>query len=163
MEEHKNYIIEHGSEINWFDLHTVYHRAGLGHILSDIDVVFELDNEVIFLEFKNYDLSPNPVEFSEVNTVKKNLQIARKYYDSYLTVNTFVQASTKKKRYFFVLVHGDLDVPMRSILYEKIRKQLPFRIFDEITELNTPLINEFRIMDIEGWNARFPDFKLQKV
>lgn len=127
------------------------------------DVIIEMEKEVIFMEFKNYDLSQTRVGFSELNTLKKNNQIARKYYDSFLTISSITELTKKKYRNFFVLNHTQLDTALRFRLYEIIRKSLPFRFFKDIKEVDKPLINEFRLLDIEGWNNLFPQFKLEKL
>ena len=48
IEEKNQYKIEHGSELKWIELHDIYHSIGLGHILSDVDVIIELEKEVIY-------------------------------------------------------------------------------------------------------------------
>jgi hypothetical protein len=173
MEENRKYKIEHGSEIDWVELHTIYQKAGSGcSLLCDVDVVIEMEDKVVFMEYKNYDVSqsPNPSKPPSVSSDKGgrerevlSVKIAKKYFGSYVAIKSMQGLYDKKYKYYFVIECSSLDSALRIELYERIRAKLPFNIQNDLPRIKKPLIDEFKLLDIKKWNELFPDFKLQKV
>ena len=137
------------------EIHATYHNAGL-HILSDADFIIETDSGLIIIEFKNALISgaANPGAFNPMED-KKISSVTRKYYDT-LHYLTLVQKNGPK-RYVYIVEAEHSDVVLRSRLRERLKKELPFKLQND---LNTgfKLIEDVEVLSIAEWNSH-PEYK----
>ena len=164
IEENNNYRMDCSKAINLIEINSYYSK--LGGLLSDVDAIIELEDEVIFLEYKNSNIdgASNPESFdNKLTTDKHYIKIARKYYDSMLYVNVRNKMNDKIFKYYYILESARADSVIRNRLAGKIKRKLPFEIQKELPKLSRTLIDEFRVLSIEEWNNLYEDFKFEKV
>ncbi|MGV8150064.1 MAG: hypothetical protein ACLKAN_13790 [Alkaliphilus sp.] len=164
VEENNNYKIDFGKEINHIEINGYY--AKLGGLLSDVDAIIELKDEVVFLEYKNSNIAgaSNPESFdAKICSDKHYCKIARKYYDSFLYVNSADGMRGKTFKYYYIFESALADSVIRTRLAGKIKRKLPFDIQKKLPGLSRTLIDDFRILSIEEWNMLYADFKFKKI
>lgn len=164
VEENKNYKIDCSKALNLIEVHGYYSK--LGGLLCDVDAVIELEDEVLFLEYKNSNIpeASNPKSFdNKLTTDKHYREIARKYYDSILYMNSIDEIKDKTFKYYYILESARADSVIRNRLTGKIKRKLPFEIQKELPRLSKTLIDDFRILSIKEWNELYSDFKFEKV
>lgn len=163
IEENREYGID-CSKACWKtdEIHYQYQAVRL-HLLKDVDFVIETEDDLIVVEYKNSMIrgaasreSFNPGDDKTLNAV------VRKYYDSlhYLTL----MGKLKPKRYVYVVEAKNSDAVMRSRLRDRISKELPFALQNNIGG-NIRLIESIDVLSISEWNAhdRFGKFPFVKL
>lgn len=148
-EENGNYKID-CSKALWAtdNLHEQYHVAGC--LLSDVDWVFETDDKIILVEYKNADIvgarKPEAFRPGEDKVINK---VVKKFYDSlhYLTL----QGKTKSREYVYILEYPDGDSVSRKMIRNKMRKKLPFLLQKNIGK-ERKLIEKMAVLSIDEWN-----------
>jgi hypothetical protein len=170
IDENGRYKINCSKALNIYILKPKYNN--LGGLLCDVDLIIEMEHEVIFMEFKNSDLKDEGktveacVYQFENDTIKSDShykKTARKYYDSYLFMNSIDAARKKSFKYFYVLQLTENDSVLRMILTDRIKRKLPFTLQENCDEFSRPLIDKFLVISIEEWNREYPDFKFKKI
>ncbi|MCD5413618.1 MAG: hypothetical protein LR001_01245 [Clostridiales bacterium] len=164
IEENKNYKINCNKAINLIELNSFY--SELGGLLCDVDVVLELEDEVVFMEYKNsmIDGAKYPDTFdSKITSEEHYRKIARKYYDSIIYLNAIDELRKKFFRYYYVLESALADPIIRKRLAGKIKKKLPFEIQKKLPRLSTNLIDDFKVLSIKEWNDLHKDFMFENI
>ncbi|MCT4605628.1 MAG: hypothetical protein N4A64_05895 [Marinisporobacter sp.] len=163
IEENGVYRIDCSSAIELIELHDYYNKSNL---LSDVDLIIVLDEDVIFVEYKNSTIpgAKNPEAFEEkIATDDHYKKIARKYYDSLIYMGHRKVLMEKAYKYYYVLECGKADSVMRKRLATKIKKKLPFDLQTWIPNIEKTMIDDFKVVNIEEWNKLFPTFKLESI
>ncbi len=164
IEEKRKYGIDCANAVWASDnMHAIYHKCGLPHILCDTDFAVETDDFILLIEYKNANI-PEAIAHvnkgSEYNPFDKNKfdKIVRKYYDSlhYLRL----EGKSKPVQYIFVLEYPKGDPVTRKMLRNRLKERLPFELQDQFTK-GIKLIEKVDVVSIEEWNAnglygRFP-------
>lgn len=162
-EENESYQIEFNEDSSIIELHDIYHSSMSGYTLSDVDLVIVDNDTVIFMEYKNYDVGRNEPENDLHINDKLHNKIAKKYYDSYISIKSIPHLADKKICYYFVLENRKVDAGLRVPMFDKIKRKLPFQLHTFLQYDTIPFINQFKILTIAQWNNEFPQFKLEKI
>ncbi|MGL5753740.1 MAG: hypothetical protein ACRCYC_00230 [Paraclostridium sp.] len=135
--------------------------------LNDVDFITELNNEVLFIEYKNSNI-PNAVRPEAM--LKKIIEkpekfyasIAKKYYDSLLVLWS-CRGNEKDKpiSYIFLIEDKLIDEVMRKKLKAKIKNQLPFNLKGD--QILREVISKFEVYNLKEWNREFPHIKITPV
>lgn len=129
-------------------MHRDYSKAGL-HI-NDVDFVIENSTDVFLAEYKNANIpdAVNPGAFNPMED-KKVSAAARKFFDSlhYLRL----QNKTKPVSYIYILEYPNGDRIMRKRLRNRLKKELPFALQENIGN-GRKLIEKVDVVSIEEWN-----------
>lgn len=148
-EENGNYKIDCSKALWATDkLHEQYHVAKC--LLRDVDWVFETDDKIILVEYKNADIAsaykPGAFKPREDKVINK---VVKKFYDSlhYLTL----QGKTKSKEYVYILEYPNGDSVSRKMIRNKMKKKLPFLLQINIGE-GRKLIEKMAVLSIDEWN-----------
>lgn len=155
LDENKQYKFDF-SKLNYvWDIHDI---ASQTTMLSDVDFITETEEEILFIEYKNANISnaKNPdglLKKASTETFYK--KIARKYYDSLLL---FWACNRNGKQlpivYILLIEHPMIDKKIRKMLKEKIKKQLPFNLND--LRIANTMISDFDVCNLEEWKEKFP-------
>lgn len=131
------------------ELNDIFHNTGVS-ILSDVDFIFETEEDIIFVEYKNANISgavnPDAFKPSEDKSVNK---IAYKFYDSLI----YILACGHKKplKYVYILEYQKGDSTTRKFIRNRISEKLPFRL-QKVEGIKKELISSFDVLSIEEWN-----------
>lgn len=162
LDENKEYKFDF-SILNYvWDIHDI---ASQTTMLSDVDFITETEKEVLFIEYKNANITnaKNPdAMLKKASTETFYKKIARKYYDSLL----LFWACNKEGRklpivYVLLIEHPMMDRKIRKMLKEKIKKQLPFNLND--SRIISNMISDFHVYNLEEWKERFPYISITPV
>ena len=156
IEEHHKYGIDCTNAVWASDnMHEIYHKCGLPHILCDTDFVVETDRYILLIEYKNANIpeaTAHANKDNEYNPFADNKfdKIVRKYYDSlhYLRL----MGKDKPVQYIFVLEYPKGNSALRKILRNRLKKQLPFKLQDQFAG-GVKLIEAVDVVNIGEWNA----------
>ncbi|QXM06789.1 hypothetical protein [Crassaminicella indica] len=162
IDENGVYKINCTSAIELIELHDYYNKNNL---LSDVDFIMILDEDVIFVEYKNNTIPEvkNPKAFEKKITTEDHYKkIARKYYDSLIYIRHRKSLTGKTYKYYYILECDKADSVMRKRLATKIKKKLPFELQTVIPNIDEAMIDDFKVVNIEEWNKLFPSFKLEQ-
>lgn len=131
------------------ELHNVFHRTGVS-ILSDVDFIAELENEIVFIEYKNANIkgAANPDAFKPSDDKLIN-KIAYKFYDSLIYI--LACDYNKPYKYVYILEYPNGDSTTRKFIRNKIAAKLPFRL-QENNNIKRQLISGFEVLSINEWN-----------
>jgi len=148
-EENGKYRIDCSNAI-WAtdEVHKDYQNAGL-HI-NDTDFLIENESCILMIEYKNANIASavrpeafNPTEDNKISNV------TRKFYDSlhYLKLKN----KTKTVQYVYILEYPNGDTVTRKRIRNKLKKELPFALQDNIGD-GIKLIDKVDVVSIEEWN-----------
>ena len=130
-------------------IHEAYHNAGVQ--LKDSDFLVEDTEGLYLIEYKNANVSSaeKPDAFKP-ETDKMVNKIVQKFYDSlhYL----YLMNKTKPLAYIYVLEYPKGDVITRKRLRNRMKKQLPFELQNNIGQ-GKRLIEKVDVLSIDEWNA----------
>lgn len=134
--------------------------------LNDVDFITELNDEIIFIEYKNSNIEGAVKPDAMYSKIKGDpskfySNIAKKYYDS-LFMLWSQNGNEKDKKILYVLLLEDklIDEKMRKQLKLKIGRQLPLRIKEEVKR---ELLSNFEVYNLKEWKAKFNDIEIKKV
>lgn len=156
LEEKKHYGIDCSAAL-WAsdEMHDIYHKCGLPHILCDADFAIETSDTILLVEYKNANI-PEAIahkdkteEYNPFNNDKFD-KIVCKYYDSLHYLH--LMGKSKPIRYIFVLEYPKGDSTSRRMLRNRLQKRLPFRLQD-IVNTGIKLIESVDVLNISEWNA----------
>ncbi len=137
-----------------------------GSLLLTVDFVAETENDVLFIEYKNSNISgaENPEQFNEeLKSDTHFKKIARKFYGSFLCCHILNKLNdTKPFKYYYICESTKADTTTRKLLRDKIMRQLPFRI-QKTKDQNRKIIHHFDVMSIMEWNLSFPKFPFKEI
>ena len=157
-DEHKGFTIDLSNAIWATDqIHKIFHKAKLA-ILCDVDYVAETNNELLLIEYKNYN-HRNKIKENDFDPKddKKITNVARKYFDSLNYLRAINKGIGKKKIYIYIL-ESPLGSPRTEYGVDKLlRKRLPF-LLSKNSEMNEPMIDELCVINVSGWNKKYPQY-----
>ena len=130
-------------------VYDAYHNAAIH--LNDADFMIENEaNMILMVEYKNANIpgAANPDAFKPEDD-RKILNVTRKFYDSlhYL----WLQGKTEPVQFVYVLEYPNGDVVTRKRLRNKLKKELPFQLQNQIGD-GRKLIDKVEVLSIEEWN-----------
>lgn len=138
------------------------HDAVKSTMLSDVDFITGIGQEVVFIEYKNASVegAANPdAMLKKIKGGNFYEKIARKFYDSLLLfLAKEKDAAALPVVYFLIIEHPALDKRIRRQLTLKIMNQLPFR-FQEI-HLEREMIRHFETVNLEEWAEQYPQIPI---
>lgn len=152
-----------GTEARKFDDGT----HGLGHCMKAVDFIVELNDRVLFVEFKDPD-DPNAVNSRNSDkTIKKFLSsnldsdLQYKYRDSYLY--ELASGRADKPIYYYVLIAAstlsDADLLART---DALKRNLPvYRANGE--HWKKPFVEGCAVMNLLAWNKALPMYPASRV
>lgn len=150
VDENKEYVFDFSIADYVLELHQIANNIGL----NDVDFIIGLDNEIIFLEYKNANIknASNPKVLSQkIKSDKFYNNICRKYYDSLLLF--WAMKNNIKElpiRYYLIIEGPEIDERVRKQLMIKISKNLPLNLDDK--RIKRELLNNFKVYSIDEWN-----------
>lgn len=142
-------------------MHQDYHNAGL-HI-NDVDFLIENSTHILMVEYKNACLSnvEKPDAFHPMAD-KKITVIVRKFYDSL----HYLRLLDKNKpiQYIYILEYPGGDVTTRKRLRNRLKRELPFALQNNIGNGNK-LIDRVSVLSIDEWNSdsNFGNYPIKRV
>ena len=147
-------------------MHQAYHEAGV--LLSDADFVIEdAGNIMMLVEYKNAKIekavkfSDKTKPFNPMDNIKVQA-VARKFYDSchYL----YLLGKLKPIQYVYVVETPNDDPTMRKRLRDRMKKQLPFALQQNMNT-GRKLIDKVDVVNIEEWNedSTYGKYPLVKI
>lgn len=130
-------------------MHEDYHNAGIH--LHDVDFLIENSTHILMVEYKNACVAnaANPEAFRPTED-KKIAIIVRKFYDSLHYLRLLEK--NKPVRYIYILEYPKGDVTTRKRLRNRIKKELPFSLQENIGN-GIKLIDRIDVLSIDEWNA----------
>lgn len=139
---------------------------GLSHCMKAVDYIIELDDRIIFLEFKDPDNPKAKPEASgaflaELSSGKIDADLKTKFPDSFLY--ELACGRTEKPIYFWVLIGAEkLDRGQLLTRTEALKRQLPVN-----GPAGKPWKNAFvagcMVMNLAAWNKQLADFPAARM
>lgn len=161
LDENKQYKFDFSNAKYVLDLHELANSL----MVNDVDFITEIDDQVLFIEYKNAEVSNavNPdAMFEKINTDKFISNISKKYYDSLLLFwGTGNDKSESKIKYILIIQHPKIDLRVRKQLRNKIREKLPMLRKDK--RIIKGFISEFEVYNLNEWEEKFNNIKISKV
>ncbi len=162
-EENGNYGIDCSNAL-WAtsEIQSCYHHAKL-HLLKNADFIIETESELLIVEYKNACI-PNACNSSTFDPKddKTVNSIILKYYGTlpYLAI----KGKHKPGRFIYVLEYPNGDSVTRKRLRERIMKELPFKLQEDM-KTGIKMITRVDVLSIDEWNhnpvySRLPLVKL---
>ena len=147
------------------EIHSLYKKHGLSHILCDADFVIESKDFILLVEYKNASIQAATQHASTTKTYdplqnEKIIKIAQKYYDSLHYLH--MMGKTKPIRYVFVVEFPNGDPVNRRLLKTRLHSLLPFNLQREPIASNT-LIESLDVVSISEWNSMYSDFPFTQI
>ena len=145
------------------EVHERYHEAKI-HVLKDADFIIETEENLLVVEYKNSTIqqAEKPENFQPLDDKMVN-SIALKFYGTlhYLAILN----KQKPKRYVYVVEAKNSDSTMRLKLRNRIMKELPFKLQEDMNA-GAALIEGLEVLSIEEWNQHkdyslYPFVKLE--
>lgn len=138
--------------------------------LKAVDLIIELKDRYFYVEIKDY--AGKDSEFLVVNNTNtsKNADnnkessltwlidyLKYKYRDTFLY--RYAENAKKKPTYYVCLL--TFENPLNTFIQKKLRIALPVGILS--SRWKYPLADNCLVMNIEKWNARFPNWYVKKL
>lgn len=141
-------------------------KHGLSHCMKAVDFVVELEDEYLYVEFKDPE-NPNAQAAIASKWIRDfengiiNRELIEKFRDSF--IYEWAAGRAEKRISFFVLiaVSGQTQAllgPKSSALSRKLPKGIP-----SSSSWGKPVAHDCQIFDIESWNATFPNFQVRRL
>lgn len=134
--------------------------------LNDVDFITEINDQVIFLEYKNSNIEGAVKPDAMFRKIKEKPEkfyanIAKKYYDSLLMLWS-CKGNEKDKpiAYIFLIEDKLIDEKIRKKLKLKIGKQLPLKVKDDVKR---ELLSKFEVYNLKEWQREFEKVEIRKV
>lgn len=148
-------------------MHQIYHDAKVR--LSDADFVLEGSKVIMIVEYKNantrkaVELSYKTKPFDPMDDNKVD-SVIRKFYDSCHYLHLL--GKSKPLQYVYVVEMPNGDSTMRKRLRNRMKKQLPFALQQNV-DTGIKLIDKVDVVSIEEWNkdstyGKYPFVKVDK-
>lgn len=161
LDENKQYEFDFTDTKYVLELHALANSL----MVNDVDFITETENEILFIEYKNAEVSNvvNPdALFEKISTEKFINNISKKYYDSLLLFwgegNYGVENEIK---YILIIQHPKIDLKVRKQLKNKLIGKLP------MIRKNKPImkgfISAFEVYNLNEWEDKFNNIKISKV
>lgn len=159
-DENKSYQFDFSKSVSATNqLNKIYHNAKIA--LSDVDFIVELDESILFIEYKNANIknASNPEAFKPKEDKSLN-QVAKKFYDSLVYVNSTY--NIKPKSYIYILEAPTADKFLRSQVRKNLKGRLPF-LLQKQNNLHSKLIQDLQVLTIDEWNKLYPQFPVEEI
>lgn len=140
---------------------------GLSHCMKAVDFIVELDDRVLFVEFKDPDdptaiNSQNPAEFiKDFLSGKLDADLQYKYRDSYLYEMALGRAN--KPIYYFVLIGAkaisDAELLART---DALKRKLPVHGANG-KPWKKPFVAGCAVMNLQAWNKALPMYPANRM
>ncbi len=159
-DENNNYQFDFSKSVSATNqLNSIYHNAKIA--LSDVDFIVELEESILFIEYKNANVknATNPDSFRPKEDKSLN-QVAKKFYDSFIYVNSTYDV--KAKSYIYILEAPAADKFLRSQVRENLKCRLPF-LLQRQNNFKSKLIQDVKVLSIDEWNKMYPQFPVQEI
>lgn len=134
---------------------------GLSHCMKAVDYIIELEDRIIFLEFKDPD-NPKAKDkdrqafFEELHSGKIDSDLKTKFRDSFLY--EWAYGRTEKPIYYWVLIGAEkLDSGQLLRRTEALKKLLPTN-GPQGKPWKRPLVSGCMVMNLSTWNRQLSDF-----
>lgn len=133
--------------------------------LSDVDFIAKLEQEILFVEYKNANVAGTAKPDAMLTKIKSGdfyQKIARKFYDSLLLF--WAEQGQERGlpiRYILLIEAPLIDKRLRRQLTLKIGKQLPFQLKDNNPPID--LITSFEVVDLNEWKEMVPVVSVRMV
>lgn len=166
-DENKNYKFDFTDAADVFEAHSLSQKTT---ILADVDFVLDIKSKMIFLEYKN--ASGKKVSSPEVFKEKvlgKNKRtkfcenISKKFYSTLFIIWACNKNKGEKDiEYILLIEHPEIDAKIRKMLRNKIKKQLPFKLLEDI-QVKRKILSEFKVLNVQEWHSIYPNFKITEI
>lgn len=163
LDENKQYSFDFTNTKYVLELHDIANKLKL----NDVDFITELENEIIFLEYKNANIkgavNPNAM-FEKIKTEEFYKSISKKYYDSLIIFWASGGNSSEKElpiTYVLLIEHPLIDKKIRRQLKLKIGKRLPLGIEDNL--IVREFLSRFEVYSLDEWNMVYNNIKISPV
>jgi hypothetical protein len=139
---------------------------GLSHCMSAVDFIVEMEDRILFIEFKDPD-HPSAVAkgqqkfMEEFRSGALDNKLKTKYRDSFLY--EWGAGRVSKPVYYLVLIAAsfltEADLLIRT---DALKKQLPV-LGPGDKPWKKPFVAGCAVMNIKKWNEKFPDFPVIRL
>lgn len=135
--------------------------------LKDVDFITEIDDEILFIEYKNSNIPNARRPEAMYQKIKSEPQkfyesISKKYYDSLLILwSCRGNEQDKSISYIFLVEDKLIDKSMRKRLHKKIIKQLPLNLEDD--DIKREIISKFEVCNLKEWELYHPNIKITPI
>lgn len=163
LDENKAYEFDFSDCEYVLEFHDLANKSNL----NDVDFITEINDEVLFIEYKNSNI-PNAVNpeamFRKIKEKPEKFyaNIVKKYYDS-LFILWACKGNEKDKpiSYIFLVQDKLIDKKIRKKLKLKIGNQLPLNLKGE--NILREVLSRFEVYNIEEWESKFPAIRIKAV
>lgn len=139
---------------------------GLSHCMSAVDFIVEMDEKIIFIEFKDFTNPKAPRENIEKD-IKKfqsgtiDHALKTKFRDSWFY--EWQADRTNKPIYYYVLIAVD-EVASASLLKrtEELKRLIPINDVQG-KPWNKPFIQACMVFNLASWNKLLPHFSVKRL
>ena len=151
-----------GTKVRKFDDET----HGLSHCMKAVDFIVELDDRVLFVEFKDPDnpaaKAENRAKFLlEFQSGELDMKLQYKYRDSYLY--ELASGRANKPIYYFVLIGAKaLDDAELLARTDALKRNLPVRGANG-KPWKKPFVAGCAVMNLLAWNKALPMYPVGRV
>lgn len=163
LDENKQYRFDFSNCEYVLEFHDLANKSKL----NDVDFITELNDEVLFIEYKNSNIpdAVNPdAMFRKIKEKPEKFysNIAKKYYDS-LLILWACKGNEKDKpiSYIFLVEDKLIDKKIRKKLKLKIGNQLPFNLKGE--NIVREVLSRFEVYNLKEWESEFSNIKIMPV
>lgn len=166
-EENHNYKFDFTDAIDVFEPHDLSQKTTM---LADADFVLDLESKIILLEYKNasgrnvtnQEAFRNKIFIAE-NRVKFCENIAKKFYSTLFLIWACNKNDEEKDiEYILLIEHPEIDGRIRKMLRNKIKKQLPFKLLEDI-KIKRKILSEFEVLNMDEWHLKYPKFTITEI
>lgn len=137
----------------------------LTHCMKCVDFIVELEDRVLFIEFKDPEHSRAPAEnrrafIADFESGALDETLVRKYRDSFLY--EWAAKRTRKPIHYLVLIAlSSLDAAMLLIRTEALKSRLPIHGPEGVWSRS--FVDKCVVLNLEAWNRTFPKFKVTRT
>lgn len=139
---------------------------GLSHCMKAVDFIVELEDRVLFVEFKDPE-HPSAQQKDREKFIKRFLSgqidgdLKTKFRDSFLY--EWASGRVSKPIYYLVLIGAsmlsDVDLLIRT---DELNRQIP-AMGPEDSPWKNPLVAGCAVMNLSAWNAALPQFPASRI
>ena len=166
-EENHNYKFDFTDAIDVFEPHDLSQKTTM---LADADFVLDIESKIILLEYKNAGGKRvnNSNAFKEKilesnNRAKFCENIAKKFYSTLFLIWACNKNDEEKDiEYILLIEHPEIDGRIRRMLRNKITKQLPFRLLEDI-KIKRKILSDFEVLNMDEWHLKYPNFTITEI
>jgi len=134
--------------------------------MKAVDFIFELNNEIIFLEIKDPDnpdaeASRKAKFVDEIKNGELRKKLAKKCRDSFIYEYSMNNLKNKPVRYIVLLCLNSLGTPELMTQTDLLRKHIP--VDGPLNkQWEKKFIDNCQILNIQAWNSEFSEFPISR-